>query len=88
MKSVRLKYEIPPFTSGFIFSDEMALTSGGEKDGGWDAHYSGSIVFEIQTGWSPSEDFTVELYAQIVDIGNNLTFTSLGTYKVMKSCAD
>ena len=88
MSSVKLKYEFPGFTSGFVFSDEMSLSSGGEKDGGWDAHYQGSIVFEIQTGWLPTEDFTVELYARVIDKGNNTTNLHIGTYKMMKSCAD
>jgi len=88
MSSVKLNYEIPGFTSGFVFSDEMSLSSGGEKDGGWDAHYQGSIVFEIQTGWSPTEDFTVELYARVIDKGSHTTNLHLGTYKMMQSCAD
>ena len=88
MQLVKLFYKIPPHTSGIVPSDPMTLVSGGAKDGGWDALYDGLMPFVIETGWASSEDFTVELSARVIDMGGNTTDLPLGTYKMMKSCAD
>ena len=86
MNSVILKYRVIGFTVDFIVSS-MSLTSGGESGGGWDALYGGSITFQIDKGWVPTEDFRVELFASATDKGNNSTTIPLGDYTIPMSCA-
>jgi hypothetical protein len=87
MKSVVLKYRVVDFTVDFIVSS-MSITSGGESGGGWDAFYAGSITFQIDKGWVPTEDFRVELFASATDKGNNSTpDKELGEFTIPMSCA-
>ncbi|MFQ5921559.1 MAG: hypothetical protein ACE5M4_01840 [Anaerolineales bacterium] len=86
MKSVVLRYRIVGFTVDFIVSS-MSKTSGGESGGGWDALYSGSITFQIDKGWVPTEDFEVELSASATDKGDNSTADDLADYTIPMSCA-
>ena len=88
---VKLKYKVTgkgADLSGFIFSNPMALVSGGEVDGGWDAIYAGEITFEIDTGWpSPfPEPFVVELYAKVLDNGGHSDTHFYGEYTIPVSC--
>lgn len=86
MKTVVLRYRIVGFTVDFIVSS-MSKTSGGESGGGWDALYSGSITFQIDKGWVPTEDFEVELSASATDKGDNSTADDLDDYTIPMSCA-
>jgi hypothetical protein len=65
----------------------MTKTSGGESGGGWDALYSGTITFQIDKGWVPTEDFEVELSASATDKGGNSTADDLADYTIPMSCA-
>ncbi len=86
MNSVVLRYRIIGFTVDFIVSS-MTKTSGGESGGGWDALYSGTINFQIDKGWVPTEDFEVELSASATDKGGNSTADDLADYTIPMSCA-
>ena len=78
MNYVKLKYQIVDFT-GLIFSNDLSPpVSGGDKEGSWDAYYEGSIVFEIDTDWSPTEDFRVKLWVRVEDKGGNQQTRMLG----------
>ncbi len=88
---VKLKYKVSgkgEDLSGFIFSNPLALISGGEVDGGWDAIYAGEIIFEIDTDWpSPFPDpFVVELHAKVVDNGGHSDTHFYGEYTIPASC--
>ncbi|MFQ5942802.1 MAG: hypothetical protein ACE5JF_04545 [Anaerolineales bacterium] len=86
MSSVVLKYRVIGFTVDFIVSS-MSKTSGGESGGGWDSFYAGSITFQIDKGWTPTEDFNVELFGSATDKGGNSTTNPLGDYVIPMSCA-
>ena len=87
---VKLKYQVIDY-SGLIFSNPLNKTSGGPTgDGGWDAYYSGAIIFEIDTDWDPpgSGKFRIKLWARARDKGGNEKDLLLGEYTLPGSCAD
>ncbi len=90
MEWVKLNYQVVDY-SGLIFSDALALVSGGPiGDGGWDAIYEGEIVFEIDTDWDPpgSGMFQIQLSVKAQDKGGNESTFFLGDYTIPGSCAE
>lgn len=87
MSSVRLKYRVVGF-SGFFFSNPLALTSGGATTGsGWDAHYAGTIVFEIDTDWElEGNNYEVELSVVATDKGGQSDTRQIGAYSMDEGC--
>lgn len=87
MSSVRLKYQVDGF-SGFVFSNPMTKSSGGATpDGGWDATYDGSIVFEIDTKWELEGDkYQVKLWVVALDKGGHSDTRHLGDYTMDENC--
>lgn len=87
MRFVKLRYQVIGF-SGFIFSNDLGPPDSGgpTPDGGWDAHYSGSIVFEIDTAWSSDANYEIQLDVAVTDKGGNSTTQAVGTYTVDENC--
>ena len=87
MSFVKLRYQVIGF-SGFIFSNDLSPpdSGGSTPDGGWDALYSGSIVFEIDTAWESDTNYEIQLDAEVKDKGSNTTTRSIGTYTIDENC--
>lgn len=87
MSSVRLRYQVQGF-SGYLFSNQMTKTSGGATgDGGWDASYDGSIVFEIDNKWVLEDGtYNVKLWVVAVDKGGHADERPLGDYTMDENC--
>ncbi len=87
MSFVKLKYQVIGF-SGFIFSNDLGPPDSGgpTADGGWDAIYSGSIVFEIDTAWESDTNYEIQLDVVVKDRGSNSTTWPIGTYTVDEIC--
>ena len=87
MSLVKLKYQVVDF-SGFFFSDPLTKVSGGSTgEGGWDANYEGSIVFEIDTDWVlEGKKYDVKLWVVAQDNGGHADTRSLGDYTMDENC--
>ena len=87
MSFVKLKYQIIGFT-GFIFSNDLSPPDfgGATPAGAWDALYSGSIVFEIDTEWSSDANYEVQLLVTVTDKGGNSATQAVGTYTIDENC--
>ena len=87
MSFIKLRYQVIGF-SGFIFSNDLSPpdSGGSTPDGGWDALYSGSIVFEIDTAWESDTNYEIQLDVEVKDKGSNSTTRSIGTYTVDENC--
>ena len=87
MSFVKLRYKVVGF-SGFIFSNDLSPpdSGGSTPDGAWDALYSGSIVFEIDTAWESDTNYEIQLDAVVKDKGSNSTTRSIGSYTVDEVC--
>ena len=87
MSFVKLRYKVIGF-SGFIFSNDLSPpdSGGSTPDGGWDALYAGSIVFEIDTAWESDTNYEIQLDVIAKDKGSNSSSQSIGTYTVDETC--
>lgn len=87
MDWVKLKYQVVGF-SGLIFSNDLSPpdSGGATKDGGWDAVYSGSIEFQIDTEWDSADSYHIDLHVRVRDMAGHERTEKIGSYTMHEAC--
>jgi len=86
MSFVKLKYQVTGF-SGAFFNPMGQGPGGPTPEGGWDALYSGSIVFEIDNDWAlEGKSYDVELWVFAEDKGGHSATHPIGVYTMDENC--
>jgi len=94
MAYVQLKYEVPGYATGYTFLDDFTQCSGAfQPDGSWRGCFEAEATFgAIGPGWvsTPNDgaDFTVMLYAKLVDVAGHIVYTHLGDVLIPAMCDD